>query len=311
MPNDVPDSYWKALLHFAQQVGAEDEVNRSPARRMDPEDQRWLQEAISQLVKNTDPVRQMKEQLEKLSKIDFYSPTEDEMDRGVEALSTIEELVCDVDVACDFFKVGGLRLLAPLLASPAASFRTESAAVVGQLSQNNPAAQEQLLDVKMLPLLLESVVNDTDREVKAKALYGVSCLVRGNQRASAEFRNLNGFDSLIRAVQCDPENERLVTKTAFLTAQLAREMENKDAIVSAGIADHLAALLLALSPEHQGSEHLIDALAEILTHPADLTSVDPLSLTQLLDERLKSTDLHEDERRAVEKLLAILNEDRD
>uniref|UniRef100_A0A914VYC3 Hsp70-binding protein 1 n=1 Tax=Plectus sambesii TaxID=2011161 RepID=A0A914VYC3_9BILA len=309
MPNDVPDSYWKALMHFAQQVGAEDEVNRSPARLMNPEDQQWLQEAMSQLIKDTDPVLRMKKELEKLSKIDFYSPTEEEIDRGMEALSMIEELACDVDVACDFFKVGGLRMLAPLIASPAAPFRTQAAAVVGQLCQNNPDAQTQILDAKMLPLLLESVVNDADGEVKAKALYGVSCLVRGNERASAEFRGLNGFDYLVRAVQCDPDNQRLVTKSAFLTAQLARQEENKDAIISAGIADHLAALLLLLPSDHQGSEHVIDALAEILTHPSDLTSTDQLALINFLEERIKLTDLHEDEKRPVEKLLKILNAD--
>lgn len=66
-----------------------------------------------------------------------------------------------------------------------------------------------------------------------------------------------------------------------------------DAIISAGVADHLAGLLLALPQEHQGSEYLIDALTEILTRPSDLTAVDPSSLVHLLDERLKSAELHQ------------------
>lgn len=67
------------------------------------------------IVKETDPILQMKEYINQLNEIE--NPTEDDTDRVEELYEKLTNLVCDMDFALDFCKLDGLDLVKKFLVS--------------------------------------------------------------------------------------------------------------------------------------------------------------------------------------------------
>jgi hypothetical protein len=87
----------------------------------------------------------------------------------------------DIDCACDLSKVGGLNALLGVLRSPHAALRAAAAEVLATVAQNNPKAQQQLLDGGVMERLLPLAREDTDDTVRLKGLLALGC---GSQLAS-------------------------------------------------------------------------------------------------------------------------------
>ena len=47
--------------------------------------------------------------------------------------------------------------------------------LMGACAQNNEYCQETIISTKILPLMLKTLKNDTENDVKIKALYAISC----------------------------------------------------------------------------------------------------------------------------------------
>jgi len=100
----------------------------------------------------------------------------------------IEPSKCSGDAACcqvtlttcavisDFHRIGGFHILPSLLSSRHAELRWRAAELIATLTQNNPYCQSAVLEVKLLPQLMELLDNASeDEQVRVKALYAVSC----------------------------------------------------------------------------------------------------------------------------------------
>ena len=81
----------------------------------------------------------------------------------------------DIDCACDLSKVGGLNALLGVLRSPHAALRAAAAEVLATVAQNNPKAQQQLLDGGVMERLLPLAREDTDDTVRLKGLLALGC----------------------------------------------------------------------------------------------------------------------------------------
>jgi hypothetical protein len=81
----------------------------------------------------------------------------------------------DIDCACDLSKIGGLQALLALLRSPHAQLRAAAAEVLGTAAQNNPKAQQRLLDGGVLEPLLPLAREDADDTVRLKGLLALGC----------------------------------------------------------------------------------------------------------------------------------------
>ena len=102
----------------------------------------------------------------------------------------LQDHVEDIDCACDLSKVGGLGALLALLRSPHAQLRAAAAEVLGTAAQNNPKAQQQLLDGGVVAPLLPLAREDPDETVRLKGLLALGCACAASRQRVSRSRVL-------------------------------------------------------------------------------------------------------------------------
>uniref|UniRef100_A0A915KSG3 Uncharacterized protein n=1 Tax=Romanomermis culicivorax TaxID=13658 RepID=A0A915KSG3_ROMCU len=213
---------WKSLFEFAQRVGADDPVNNASVSTsistMTEENKKWLGNALAQYVDENDPIKLVKEQILAILDINLTNPTVEEQLKGVSALEILNDLCENIDNASDFIKVGGLKILTPLLASSATQLRALSAELVGNLSQNHFECQNILNELCTLNVLCELLEKDPEESVRVKALYGISSMVGQNHKVQADFVKIGGFRYLMDV--CRSNSDRMKIKSLFLMSNL-------------------------------------------------------------------------------------------
>jgi len=282
---------WTALLDFATRVGSTDLVNQTPStfHQMSEQDREFLSNAMSSYMRESDPVRQLKENLDVLTKLEYANPSEQDKSQAIAALESIIDLCYSLDLATDFHTLGGFRILVPLLASPVSEFREHAAGLIGELAQNHPYCQNALRSVNVLAVLLPIMDSDPENKVKTKALFAVSCLIRNNAELEQEFVNLDGFNYLLRATESD--YSRLSVKACFLLSALLGKEQNKGKAIEAGLVDQLASMLGDQTQSDQAYEHTESALLALVQDcpkAAQLCRNPALNLKKILEDRLKT-----------------------
>jgi len=276
---------------------------------MSAENKKWLEEALASYVKDSDPIRLMKKNIEALLELDMQNPNEEEVEIGGHAFEQLNDLCFNLDNAKDFHKIGGFRIFIPLLSSNSATFRANGSELIGNLAQNHSYCQQKLQEAKILNVLLELLDSDPQTKVKVKALFAVSCLIRSTDKnLETEFIKSDGLSHLLRSLSSD--DERLQIKTCFvLTHLLPSHEQYKKIACDMGMVDQMVSLLGRMGD--QGREHLMAALLALVeNYPpaiercqrADLSLKDVLS--QRIDEISKNPE-NEEELESCKRLLEV------
>lgn len=85
--------------------------------------------------------------------------------------------MCSIMNISDFHKIGGLHMLPTLLRSEHEGLRSGAAELVGTLTQNNPYCQKEVLEIGLLPILLQKLDDSSETDlVRIKSLFAVSCM---------------------------------------------------------------------------------------------------------------------------------------
>ncbi|XP_034952564.1 hsp70-binding protein 1 [Chelonus insularis] len=247
------------LLKFAMDATKnEDAPHESHFQPLDEERKKFLNDALNSLTVNV--IEELKKSIKILSNV-MELRSEDDATEYETALECIASYVDSMDVAVDFYKIGGFGILGACLNSPHDSIRWKAADVIAELTQNNPYCQDKILQMGLVPILLSMVDTDPSDQAKIKALYAISCIVRGNA-LSLKYMDVNdGYSVLIRAMQSSIQ--KLQIKSAFLISALCSK-ENAHSIRSSfikmGIIEQASALLASsdVAPE------IRDALLSIL-----------------------------------------------
>lgn len=176
----------------------------------------------------------------------------------------LQDHVEDIDAACDLSKVGGLpALLGTIGGSPHASLRALAAEVVATAVQNNPKAQQALLDAGALDCVLRLARSDVDTGARLKGLFAVSSLVRQFPPSHAPFRLGDGF-GLLRASMAD-EDPRIQRRAFLLARHFASTCDaHLDTMVQLGFIRAGAAALL--SPRRDVRESALGMLLDVARH---------------------------------------------
>lgn len=132
----------------------------------------FLNNALSSLTVNI--TEELQEVVRFLSNIVSLSDDDDPCEYE-SALEKISHYVDNIDIANDFYKIGGFSVLKPCLDCSHSSIRWRTADIIAELAQNNPFCQEKMLEAELLPVLLSMVDADTSEQARIKALYAVSC----------------------------------------------------------------------------------------------------------------------------------------
>ncbi|XP_040181660.1 hsp70-binding protein 1 [Rana temporaria] len=300
----------QGLLHMAIEAGNESTTS-DQMEQMSGERRQWLQEAMhSAFAGQVDEVQHMKECLKELN-----TDTSDEegYDRKENALEFLADLCENLDNASDFCKLGGMELLLNrYLSCPEAELRWRAADLVGTCSQNVPFVQECALCLGAMSKLLQLLDLDSSEQVRIKALFAISCLIREQEAGLAEFVKIDGFSVLMRAMQSDVE--KLKIKSAFLLQNLLySHPEHKGTLCSMGMIQQLVSLLRTEhSPFH---EHVLSALCSMVSDfPLGIAEcrAPELGFEELLKERCQLIQKQEDfkeELEFCERLLKICFQD--
>ena len=129
------------------------------------------------------------------------------------ALDNFEMLIEQIDNANNMTSMNMWPALLSLLTEPEPEIQTAAAWIVGTAVQNNDKAQMAVLDYGTVQALI-ALLGSANADVRAKAMYALSGLLKHNPAAMHQFDKMQGWNSLRLALR-DP-NMGLRRKTAFL-----------------------------------------------------------------------------------------------
>ncbi|XP_033326531.1 hsp70-binding protein 1 [Megalopta genalis] len=233
----------QGLLRYAMEAtNTEDSTNSTQLNPMDAERQQFLTEALSSLSCNV--IEELQKSIKILSNVVELCPDDDTSQQEV-ALERIADYVDNVDIANDFYKIGGFSIFGPCLNSPHNNIRWRAADVIAELTQNNPFCQNKFLETGLFPVLLKIIDTDPVEIVRIKALYAVSCIVREHSASLKYMDKYDGYSVLLRAMQSPVK--KLQIKSAFLLCSLCyKENTNnlKLSLINMGFIEQATGLLV-------------------------------------------------------------------
>ncbi|KAF2356675.1 Armadillo [Trinorchestia longiramus] len=199
----------KDVLNFCTEVAVkadtEDPSSSSASSNavtaMDSESKQYLSAALEQMV--MDVPKQIAKCLKGLAEHPSSHEPEDDFEEQLEHLCQLHMLVEDhPDNANVVVDMGGLPVLLSCLEVPSVEVQAASCEVLGCVCQNNPKGQDALIKQKdALLSLLRLLDSNAACQVKYKALFTVSCLVRNSKQAAETFVEQDGLSYLLRALQ--------------------------------------------------------------------------------------------------------------
>lgn len=263
LPNQPrqPTNLQGLLKYTLEAAISENAENKSQALPLDEESKTFLNNALSSLTVNI--TEELQEVVRFLSNIVSLSDDDDPCEYE-SALEKISHYVDNIDIANDFYKIGGFSVLKPCLDCSHSSIRWRTADIIAELAQNNPFCQEKMLEAELLPVLLSMVDADTSEQARIKALYAVSCIVRGNLKSLKHMDTHDGYSVLLRAMQSPVQ--KLQIKSAFLLSSLcSRENSNdvKYTLLKMGFIEQAAGLLPRYDLQPGVREQLLRMLCAI------------------------------------------------
>lgn len=146
-----------------------------------------------------------------------------ESDR-IQALDNFEMLIEQIDNANN---ITSMKMWEPLLGlltgsqeshATSPSIQVATLWIVGTAVQNNDKAQMTVLQFGFLKPIIDLLVHGSDGQVRSKALYALSGILKHNAKAVLSFIELNGWNALCGAL-LDPDVS-LRRKSAFLVNSL-------------------------------------------------------------------------------------------
>ncbi|KAK3757938.1 hypothetical protein RRG08_058252 [Elysia crispata] len=304
-PRDI-----KGLLKFCMEATRnEDAPGTSSFETMPEERKKWLEDALTSM--SVSPVERMLLCVKMIQEAE--EDTEDGTEQQIKAVTELQDWGEDMDIANDFIKINGMCIVPKLLGSEVSELRWRCLELLGTLAQNNPFVQNKLISLKLMPALLTLVDTDPNPTVRVKAMYAVSCLVRSNHAAQAEFVAGGGLKVLLNAV-ANTEEKLRIKGTFLMTALCEHNPGLRDTLTSDGAVQLLIKLLK--EKEHcNHHEHLMSALLNLVTDNAAARALcldETVDLKTFLCSRIRlltNKDEFMEEREYADKLLQILNAD--
>ncbi|KAH6937269.1 hypothetical protein HPB50_026237 [Hyalomma asiaticum] len=229
-------------------------------QRLDASRIHWLSRAMQELLVN--PYDEMRRSLQNIRECLHESRNIGRV--LVACIANVQQYIDVVDYAKDFERMGGFQVFPDLLDYPSCLVRVATCALIAELVQNNPHCQRAaFLSARRLLRLLDS---ETDDEVRCKALYALSCMVRQNRDAYANFETLGG-PAVLRRTLFETTNRRLKTKASFLVATLCNQ---EDSFRTTLATSQFARDAVDVLPRVDGDcrQFLLSALLSLARHSA-------------------------------------------
>ncbi|KAL6257356.1 hypothetical protein P5V15_010932 [Pogonomyrmex californicus] len=249
----------QGLLKYAMNAAQSEDVENKSVYPLDEEKKTFLNAALSSLTVNV--IEELQKAIQILSNV-VNLRADDDSSEYENTLERMADFVDNIDIANDFYKIGGFSVFQPCLNSSHSNIRWRIADIIAELAQNNPFCQDKLLEAGVFPVLLSMIDTDPSEQARIKALYAVSCIVRGHP-ASLKYMNANdGYSVLLRAMQSPVE--KLQIKSAFLLSSLCSKNDSNDVkstLIKMGFIEQAAGLLGRMNLQPAVREQLLRVLS--------------------------------------------------
>ncbi|XP_039313830.1 hsp70-binding protein 1 [Solenopsis invicta] len=253
----------QGLLKYAMDAAqSEDSENKPPIYPLDEEKKTFLNEALSSLTVNV--IEELQKAIQVLSNV-VNLRVDDDLSEYENVLERMADFVDNIDIANDFYKIGGFSVFQPCLNSSHSSIRWRIADIIAELAQNNPFCQDKLLEAGVFPVLLSIIDTDPSEQARIKALYAVSCIVRGHPASLKYMDTHDGYSVLLRAMQSPVE--KLQIKSAFLLSSLCSKSDSNDmkyTLIKMGFIEQAAGLLGRIDLQPTVREQLLRVLSSMV-----------------------------------------------
>jgi len=227
---------WLALLKWSlSQTG--DGTTTSEYTSMTEDNRHFLEKVMREITSEPERLRKIMEAL--IEKLGTTSPSRDEETQDL--LDSLLDIVEQIDMAQVFVKFGGVTCLlqtAKEVEILAPETRGSALSIIGTLAQNNLVVQSALLGNNILEELIAFA--SEGGSVWAKAVYAISCSVRGYTEAENLFMERYAtrvFSTLQNAELCSAATYRRCVYFAVALMSLRTE--------------HIDVLLPYLSPNFE------------------------------------------------------------
>ncbi|KRY91963.1 Hsp70-binding protein 1 [Trichinella pseudospiralis] len=240
--DEIPHAYWKACFNLAAQSTTGSTA--SDVQEIDEEKRAWLYDALADYSRNSDPALLMKKHVETLLDISHQGEPNDEQAQLIEqALQALIDLTGDSDLAVNFGKIGGYQLLKWLLRQSRPNLKCQTAELIAELAQNHIQSQQALCNSHIMPVLISLLKSDDQLIiVRRKALYALSCMIRGCLDAAALFCGLGGIKYVVNLLNA--EDDQLKAKCCFFLRNLLNEIpQHTDSVVDMSLLSMISCLI--------------------------------------------------------------------
>ncbi|CAF3663354.1 unnamed protein product, partial [Rotaria sordida] len=208
MADNSKQSFLNSLFQWTVKSTAQEAAatTSSDVEPMNEEKKQWLDAALENLTVN--PVERIKLCINKIKD----SQINDEQKK--EFLDELCHWAEELDLAKDFFTVGGLDILSPLLDHNNDNIRIQTCSLLATLVQNNEHCQRIIVQSGLQQKLLQILSESNSPDLKTKAVTAISALIRGYTLGQLQLQKYQGPKILIQAVSSPIP--RLQNKLCFL-----------------------------------------------------------------------------------------------
>ncbi|CAF0850211.1 unnamed protein product [Rotaria sp. Silwood1] len=209
MADNSQQSFLNALFQWTVKnttAEATTATTTSDVEPMNDDKKQWLNDALENLTVN--PIERIKLCL---SKIKDNQTSEEQKKEFLDELCHWSE---ELDLAKDFFTLGGLEILSPLLEHKDDNIRIQTCSLLATLVQNNEHCQRIIVQSGLQQKLLQIVSESNNPDLKTKAVTAISALIRGYTLGQLQLQKYQGPKILIQAISSPIP--RLQNKLCFL-----------------------------------------------------------------------------------------------
>jgi hypothetical protein len=153
------------------------------------------------------------------------------LDARVGSLLVLQELVEDIDNARDLKSASGFKEVLGLLQSGEERIQSHALWVLGTAAQNVEDMQRHLcLEVEAMGPILRLLVASSSTEVRAKALYACSALVRAHPAGQRQFEETGGVSALVEVLATEDPVGKLSRKAVVMLTDMLMHGDGEGAL---------------------------------------------------------------------------------
>lgn len=182
------------------------------------------------------------------------------------ALDILLDMAGLIDVANDLEALGAILPIMEQLSHPSPQFRAMAANIIGTAAANNPVFSQHATSHGAVPALLARLRGD-ETEVRVKALFALSQLVRAPGPALEAFTGGGGLSTLYALVSTTHEVHKLRLRAVVLLSDIAMSNPRVDVLPAAEELSHVAAAISDMASkasEWDVLEKLLRACSQLL-----------------------------------------------